>query len=160
MTHVFISYVRQNRDLVDRLAKELKDSGVTVWLDREDIEPGTRWREAIRKAIKNGKFFLACFSTEYTARDKTHMNEEITLAIDELRIRPTERAWFIPIILNDTEIPDRPISSVETLADIQAVRLFEDWEAGIRRILRAITTDNPIVARVYYLSRPSRNQTG
>ena len=51
MAHVFISYVHQKRDVVDRLAKELRNRGVTVWLDRDDIEPGARWRDAIKKAI-------------------------------------------------------------------------------------------------------------
>jgi hypothetical protein len=82
--HVFISYVHQNRDLVDRLATELRNSGVTVWLDRNDIEPGARWRDAIEKAIHSGKFFIACFSREYSERDQTHMNEELMLAIDEI----------------------------------------------------------------------------
>lgn len=40
MPHVFISYLRENGDVVDRLAGELKSRGVTVWLDRNDIEPG------------------------------------------------------------------------------------------------------------------------
>jgi hypothetical protein len=57
MPHVFISYVRENRDVVDRLARELKSRGVTVWLDRNDIEPGARWRDAIKNAISGGKFF-------------------------------------------------------------------------------------------------------
>jgi hypothetical protein len=85
MPHVFISYVRENREIVDRLATELKRRGVIVWLDRNDIEPGARWREAIKNAIRSGKFFLACFSMEYNKRIKSYMNEEMTLAIDELR---------------------------------------------------------------------------
>src|SRR4051794_33787686 len=91
MPHVFISYVRENGDLVDRLANELRSRGVTVWLDKNDIEPGARWRDAIKKAIRDGKFFLACFSREFNNRDRSYMNEELTLAIDELRARPTNR---------------------------------------------------------------------
>jgi hypothetical protein len=74
---------------------------VTVWLDRNDIEPGARWRDAIRKAIRGGKFFMACFSKEYSERARTHMNEELTLAIDELRTMPTDRTWFIPVLQQD-----------------------------------------------------------
>src|SRR3954471_16945127 len=82
--HVFISYVRGNSDVVDRLANELRNRGVTVWLDRNNIDPGARWRDAIKKAIQNGGFFIACFSKEYNERDRTYMNEELTIAIDEL----------------------------------------------------------------------------
>lgn len=114
MPHVFISYVRENGDLVDRLAGELKSRGVTVWLDRNDIEPGTRWRDAIKNAIRGGKFFLACFSREFSERDRSYMNEELTLAIDELRERPSSRIWFITVLINKTAIPSRRISSTST----------------------------------------------
>ena len=130
MPRVFISYVRQNRDVVDRLATELKNRGVPVWLDRNDIGPATRWRDAIKKEIQSGKFFIACFSKEFNERDKTHMNEELTIAIDELRERSSEKTWFIPILINETEIPSRRISAVEDLRDIQAVRLYEDWDTA------------------------------
>jgi ATP-dependent DNA ligase len=45
----------------DGLAAELESRGVIVWLDRDDIEPGTRWQEAIKRAICNGKFFWPAF---------------------------------------------------------------------------------------------------
>lgn len=82
LAHVFISYVRENSGVVDRLAEELRDRGVIVWLDRNNIEPGARWKDAIKKAIQSGKFFIACFSREYNERTKTHMLEELTIAID------------------------------------------------------------------------------
>src|SRR6202022_3829253 len=107
--------------------------------------------EAIKKAIQNGKFFIACFSTEFNERNKTHMNEELTLAIDELRARPSEKIWFIPILLNEACIPSRPISSVEDLSDIQAVKLFEDWDIGINRILSVLRYDDPVLARIWRL---------
>jgi hypothetical protein len=151
LRHVFISYVHQNHDPVDHLANALRKTGVPVWLDRDDIEPGTRWRIAIKKAIQSGDFFIACFSREYNDRDRTHMSEEITIAIDELRIRPTERTWFIPVLINETRIPSRPISSVEDLSDINAVKLYEDWDIGLKRILRVLTCDDLMRVRIWRL---------
>src|ERR1700731_2231580 len=52
MPHVFISYVRENKDVVDRLEAELSSRGVRVWLDRNNIEPGARWPDAIKNAIR------------------------------------------------------------------------------------------------------------
>jgi HEAT repeat protein len=151
VAHVFISYVRENRDVVDRLASELRDRGVTVWLDRNNIYPGTRWRYAIRKAIQSGNFFIACFSKESNERDETHMNEELTIAIDRLRKRSPEKAWFIPVVINETQIPSRFISEVEELSDIQAIILHENWDAGIDRILRVLRYDDPVLARIWKL---------
>jgi hypothetical protein len=33
---------------------------------------------------------MACFSKEYNERDETYMNEELTIAIDKLRKRPSD----------------------------------------------------------------------
>src|SRR3954469_14212315 len=125
LAHVFISYVRDNRDVVDRLANEPRNGGVTVWLDRNNIDPGARWRDAIRKAIQSESFFLACFSKEYNERIKSYMNEELIIAIEELRQKPSDNTWFIPVLINETRIPSRRISVVEDLSDIQAISLHE-----------------------------------
>ena len=91
-----------------------------------------RWADAIRQAIKGGTFFLACFSREYVERSKTYMNEELTLAIDELRQRANDRAWFIPVLLSACEIPDRAIGGGETLRSFQHVKLHQDWDEGMK----------------------------
>ena len=138
MPNVFISYVRQNSDQVDKLAAELRRHGVTVWLDREQLVPGMRWQQAIRKAIRGGDFFLACFSAESVARTRTYQNEELVVAIEELRLRPADRIWFIPALLSPCEVPDRAIGGGETLDSIQWAVLYQDWDDGVRRILKAM----------------------
>lgn len=147
--HVFISYVREDSEAVDRLCKDLTAVGVKVWLDRNDITPGVRWRQAIRRAIQDGAFFIACFSKEYNERSTTYMNEELTLAIDELRQRSSDRAWFIPVKLNEGKIPDRDIGAGETLQSLQRVELNdENWSSEIKRILAVV---QPTAAEVQRL---------
>ena len=138
MNKVFISYVSENIEIIDRLCQELKSHSIQFWRDRDDIDSGARWKQEIRRAIQQGGFFIACFSKEYTTRDKTYMNEELTIAIDALRQRPTDRAWFIPVKLNECEIPDRDIGGGETLRDLQHVNLYEDWDSCIRRIVKVV----------------------
>ena len=143
MQHVFISYVSENKKEVDRLYEVLMSYGIRAWLDQNDIPPGLRWKKEIRRAIQQGFYFLACFSREYHGRDKTYMNEELKMAIDELRQRSTDRVWFVPIKLNECEIPDIDIGGGETLQDLQYVSLYEDWNAGIQRILNVIQSEQP-----------------
>ncbi len=135
MTHVFISYVRENEAAVKRLAETLRARGIDVWLDRDSITPGRRWKREIRKAITEGGFFIACFSAEYSVRDKTYMNEELTIAIEELRQRPTDRAWFVPVMLSECRVPDRDIGAGETLHDIQWLELWRDWDRGLEKLV-------------------------
>lgn len=146
--HVFISYVRENQEQVDRLCQELEQHGVKVWLDRKDIKPGARWKDAIREAIRKGDFFIACFSEEYTSKTKSYMNEELTLAIEELRQFASDREWFIPVLLSECDVPARVIGDGETLLDINWVPLYEAWDAGIQRIFSVI---KPILPEVQHL---------
>lgn len=138
MAHAFISYVRENSAEVDRLAEALRNLGIDIWLDREQIAAGSRWQHAIRTAIRDGTCFIACFSAESKARDRTYMNEELIEAIEELRLRPTTRNWFIPVLLSPCEIPEMSIGAGDTLHSLQFVALYEGWDTGVLRIAEAI----------------------
>ena len=149
MQHVFISYVSENWAVVKKVYDVLKSHDLEVWIDRNDIKPGARWKDAIRKAIREGAFFIACFSKEYNKRNDTYMNEELTIAIEELRQRPTDRVWFIPVQLNKCKIPDRNIGAGETLHDLQHVKLYKDWDDAIRRIIELIQSESlePLIGK-------------
>ena len=77
-----------------------------MWLDRTDLLPGMRWKSVIRKAIRSGDYFIACFSPRYVSKAETFMNEELNIAVERLRRMNRSRQWFFPVILEDCEIPD------------------------------------------------------
>ncbi len=141
MSHVFISYVHENKKEVDELCLALRKHGINVWLDREQIQPGQRWQTAIREAIQQGSFYISCFSREYSEKARSYMNEELTVAIEELRRRPVSRAWFIPVRLSECAIPNRPIGAGETLQNIQWLNLFSDWDEGVRKIVTLLQSE-------------------
>lgn len=144
MAHVFISYVHEEKDskTVERLARALEQRGIKVWLDKKDIKPGHFWKDAIREAIVRGDYFIICFSQAYHKRISTYVNEELILAIEELRKRPIDRAWFIPVLLDECDVPDRDIGAGKTLRDIQYQSLYEDWETAIERLASTILPKN------------------
>ena len=127
MRHVFISYVKENRTEVDRFCEDLRSHGIRVWRDKNDIPPGARWPQTIREAIREGAFFIACFSKEYHERDKTFMNEELTVAIEELRQRSGDRIWFIPIQLNECEIWLARVYGIGSYTEIYHTHFFESF---------------------------------
>lgn len=137
-SRVFISYVRDDSTVVDRLTADLRKARLHPWVDRIDVAGGQRWKPAIRKAIEEGAAAVVCFSSHYSARQKTYMNEELTLMIDELRQRPVDKSWFIPVRLDDCTIPGRSIGGGETLHDLQRIDLFPGWDQGVRRIVAAL----------------------
>ena len=57
------------------------------------------------------------------------MYEELVLAVDELRQRPRNRAWFVPLVMPGGNIPDWSIGGGETLRDINYIA-FEGGDAS------------------------------
>jgi isopentenyl diphosphate isomerase/L-lactate dehydrogenase-like FMN-dependent dehydrogenase len=96
--HAFISYVREDAELVDQLQRKLEEAGIRVWRDTADLWPGEDWRARIRREITgNALAFIVCFSRRGIAREKSWQNEELVLAIEQLRLRNPDKPWLIPV---------------------------------------------------------------
>ena len=141
MQHVFISYVRENRKEISELCQVLASYGIDFWLDLQDIKGGEFWELKIQDAIQTSDFFIACFSKEYDERRETYMNKELTLAIDRLRGFHVNNVWFIPVKLNECEIPNFEITGSKTLQSLHHVELYKDWDAGVQSILESISKE-------------------
>jgi hypothetical protein len=137
---VFISYVRENSDRVDWLCGELEAAGIPVWLDTAQLWPGQDWRAVIRRAIREDSLaFLACFSSQSVSQARTYQNEEIVLAISEMRLRPPDQSWLIPVRFDDCQIPDRSIGGDQMLSDLHQSDLFgDDCQQKADRLVEAI----------------------
>ncbi len=139
----FLSYVHENSGEVGRLKDDLKKAGLETWIDREQLEAGSRWKREIRQAISTGGGFIACFSKELEKRDRSYVYEELTVAVEEIRQRPHNQPWFIPVRLNDCTIPDLDIGAGETLRDIQSIDWFEDSAGAADEIARVLSRPRP-----------------
>lgn len=138
--HAFISYVREDAERVDRLEKILAAAGIPVWRDTRDLWPGEDWRGRIRNAItKNALAFIVCFSANSQARVVTGQNEELTLAVDQVRLRRPDQPWLIPVRFDEVDIPDVDLGGGRTLNSIQRVDLFDaSWDEGAARLVAAV----------------------
>ena len=144
--HAFISYVREDSQAVDNLQHTLEAAGIRVWRDTADLWPGEDWRAKIRHAITTDAFvFIACFSRNSLARETSYQNEELVLAIGQLRLRRPDVPWLIPVRFDDCDIPDLDIGAGRTLTSLQRADLFGDHSntaaerliTTVVRILRA-----------------------
>jgi serine/threonine protein kinase len=126
--HVFISYARpEDSEHVDRVQRWLAAAGVPVWRDTDKIGPGDSWHDVVRRAIVDDSLvFLACFSALSLARERRFQFEELTMAIEQMRIRRPDARWFIPVRFDDCEIPDYSIDGRRTLRSFQYTDLFGD----------------------------------
>ena len=142
MVEVFISYVREDSEYVEYLKSLLEANGVKVWLDKDRLMPGMRWKDAIRTAIRNGTFFLSIHSHNRSQRPFSYVNEELVLAIEELRKRRYDVKWLIPIKIDDSEMEERPIGAGETLLDLNYCDLT-DWVPELRKLFAVLGVEDP-----------------
>jgi molecular chaperone DnaK (HSP70) len=138
--HVFIAYVREDSLAVDKLQHLLETAGLQVWRDTADLWPGEDWRAKIRRAItKDSLVFLACFSANSSSRRVTYQNEELVLAIDQIRLRRPGEPWLIPVRFDASDIPDLDIGGGRTLASIQRVDLFgSSYDHQATRLIESV----------------------
>jgi TIR domain len=135
---VFLSYVREDHRAVDRLQRVLESAGITVWRDTANLWPGEDWRIRIKRAITdNALVFIVCFSRNSVRRERSYQNEELILAIEQLRQRRPDEPWLIPVRFDDCAIPDLDIGGGRTLASIQRADLFghEEVEGAERLVI-------------------------
>jgi hypothetical protein len=142
---VFISYLRNNIASANRLSASLAAKGIDSWLDRDEICPGANWKTAIRKAIRNGSYFVACFSAAYQDRTASFMHDEVALAIERLRSGRVHHNWFIPVVFSGS-VPDIEIAPGRNVRDIQWVSLTaKRWNEGVDAIRSVVAGTDDIV---------------
>ncbi len=88
---VFVSYSRTDNALVTRLKADLDTQGISIWMDREGILPGTSdWEEALRAAIREARAVLLVASP--SARSSRYVKDELRIA--EMYQRPVYPFWI------------------------------------------------------------------
>lgn len=138
--HAFLSYVREDAREVNKVQTRLEAAGIRVWRDTRDLWPGEDWRQKIREAVTaDALAFIAFISEASCVRTRSYQNEELLLAIEELRLRPPGRPWLIPVRLDDCSMPSCDLGGGRTLDSLQRVDLFgDDWEVRVERLVAAV----------------------
>lgn len=130
---VFLSYARENFHDAQKLYNDLCDLNLEVWFDKENLLPGQKWKAAIKRAINESRFFLALLSTKSIDK-KGYVQKEMKEALNILGEYPVEAIFVIPVRLDKCIVEDQRIR------DLTWVDMFPDWEDGLKRIIKAITS--------------------
>ena len=118
MSHIFISYAKEDRATAERLYRAIKDNGLSAWLDVVDLRPGQEWEREIRKAIRESKIFLACLSSHAVSK-RGFVQSELNSALKILDTIPEGEVYLIPVRLDLCDVPTR-------LSHLQWVDYFAD----------------------------------
>ncbi len=134
---IFLAHASEDKPAVLALYNRLKQAGYKPWLDKKDLIPGQIWRDEIPKAIKASQIFLACLSGK-SANKQGYIQRELRIALDTLGEMLPGTIFFIPMRLEECEIPDLRLAEVGlNLRDIHRLDYWE--EDGFEQLERAIT---------------------
>jgi hypothetical protein len=59
---VFISYSSKDKQIIKKIAADLKRNRISYWLDEDQIEPGDSIAQTIEQGLQRSRFVLCCFS--------------------------------------------------------------------------------------------------
>lgn len=138
MTRAFISCVKEDLNEAEYLREVLGRNGIETWLFSRNLKIGQDWKQEIRNAITEGSFYIPIFSQAWASRAKSYMNEELNIAIEELRLRPSNAGWFLPISLDGTFPPDQSLGGSGRLSDIQVSDVSTGWTRCITEMLETM----------------------
>ena len=89
--HFFLWYSRADEIAVRRLLADLKEAGISVWIDTEGLTPGTaNWERALRRAL--GCSYGVILAASPAARDSSFVQAELALA--QSLFLPTIPLWI------------------------------------------------------------------
>lgn len=75
---LFLSHASEDADAVKELARQLRQAGVDVWLDIDEIKPGDNWMETLEAALHASDAFAVYIGTVGVER---WINREVRVAL-------------------------------------------------------------------------------
>jgi hypothetical protein len=97
---VFVSYASTDSAAAKAIVEGLRSRDLNVWVDADELRPGSHWAESIRTAISASAYFLLLLSKHSV--QSFWMAHEVEAVLKELQSRDVT---FLPVLLEDCDIP-------------------------------------------------------
>ena len=139
MSHIFISYSRQDSQCAQQIVRRLEAQGFTVWFDTHSIPGGNQWTLEIQKGIQQAFAMLVLWSTN--AMQSVYVQQEYELGFSH-RMQHPDTLQLIPVLLEPLQqapLPDmlKGFNAVQ-LQDCQGANEFKRLIASIQAIPNAV----------------------
>ena len=119
---IFICYSRRDETFALRLARDLRDAGIGIWMDQLDIPAGAVWDKEVESALRVTRTTLVILSPAAVASE--NVRDEIGAAVDA-------RDRIIPVLHQKCDVPLR-------LSRYQYVDFTGDYPMSFDRLVRQI----------------------
>jgi adenylate cyclase len=109
---VFLSYASEDAEPAARICCALRNAGIAVWFDQNELRGGAAWDSAIRRQIKSCALFVPIISGNSRARVEGYFRLEWKLAVDRSHQMASERTFLLPVVIDgtheaDARVPDK-----------------------------------------------------
>lgn len=118
---VFLSYASEDAEAALRICSSLRQAGIEVWFDRNELRGGDAWDASIRRQIKTCALFIPIISGNTHARGEGYFRLEWKLAIDRSHLIAGNLPFLLPVAIDDTPNTDERVP--ERFCEVQWTRL-------------------------------------
>lgn len=135
MKRVFISYSRRNKTFAERLARDLDDAGLEVWIDFRQITAGELWQQEIYRGIERSEFVIFCMSPDSVA--SVWCNKEIEAAREQDKL-------IIPLMIVDAYDDLKNSEALSWILDVHFINFVDRHEQAYPELLEALPGARPV----------------
>src|SRR3954466_14597165 len=118
---VFLSYASEDAAAALRISEALRQAGVEVWFDQNELVGGDAWDQKIRRQIKECALLIPIISAATQARTEGYFRLEWRLADQRTHLMAKGRAFLLPVVIDDTRDADAHVP--DSFTDVQWTRL-------------------------------------
>jgi TolB-like protein/Flp pilus assembly protein TadD len=140
---VFLSYASEDAEAARKICEALRAGGIEVFLDQSALRGGDAWDQKIRRQIKSCGLFIPLISRHTHERAEGYFRLEWKLAIDRSHLIVANRAFLMPVVIDDTRDDDENVP--DRFHEVQWTRLAggETPSAFVERIRRLLSPSEP-----------------
>jgi len=123
---VFLCHANQDAKFARKLADDLRENGVGIWIAPDSIVPGEKWVDAINRGLETSGVLVLVMTRH--AADSKWVRDESAYAI---ALENKNEMRFITLDVGDGRIP--PLWSVR-----QHIPFRQDYDTGLRQLLAVL----------------------
>lgn len=135
MKRVFISYSRRNKAFAERLARDLDDAGLEVWIDFRQITGGELWQNEIYRGIERSEFIIFCMSPASVSSE--WCNREIAAAREQNKL-------IIPIMVVDAYEDLQNSEALSWILNVHFISFVGGYEQAYTQLLESLPGSRPV----------------
>jgi formylglycine-generating enzyme required for sulfatase activity len=128
---VFVSHAHEDADFAQRLARDLRDAGLSVWITPDSIQPGEDWTSAIERGLDECAIFVVVLTPRSVASKWVKKETRYALEHDDFfTIRPV---LALPCDVHELS---------RFLTQTQYADFTRGYEAGLEDLCRSLNAQS------------------